>query len=368
MSCEFCNKDISIKRKRVTNKHNFCSPKCYWSWKKGRNESCWQKGKTKETDKRIAEIVEKSKNTLIERYGSNSTLSAPNAKNKMVESRRKTDNYGKGIKSTRFYRPYTDEEKEHFRQKSIEMWKNPNFREKIIKSRTKSSEVVDICIVCNNPILSERKKRVQFCSVECRKKNIKKLRNYTPEERRKKYGHTKGKTFEELYGKERAKKIKHSMSKKRERTKESIEETRKKLKLAWERNPERKIQQSKRMKENNIGRNKVYSNTKIEKIVQEELTKLKVKYVISKTDIFGWPDIFIEPNICIFVDGCYWHCCHIHCPRTDEQAVKRVKRDLTVTKYLQDKGYKVLRFWEHDIHENLSECIKIIMNSIRECF
>ena len=47
-------------------------------------------------------------------------------------------------------------------------------------------------------------------------------------------------------------------------------------------------------------------DTKIEIILQKELTKRDIPFVTHKA-LFGQPDIFIEPNICVFADGDYWH-------------------------------------------------------------
>lgn len=45
-------------------------------------------------------------------------------------------------------------------------------------------------------------------------------------------------------------------------------------------------------------------------------------------------------------DGDYWH----NRPGAQE-------KDAIKTKQLQDKGYKVFRFWEKDIHKNFEKCI-----------
>lgn len=62
-----------------------------------------------------------------------------------------------------------------------------------------------------------------------------------------------------------------------------------------------------------------------------ELTNLQIKYEIKKS-LFGHPDIFIKPNICIFVDGEYWH------NRPDAQ-----ERDKRVNTRLVNDGYLVIR-------------------------
>ena len=47
-------------------------------------------------------------------------------------------------------------------------------------------------------------------------------------------------------------------------------------------------------------------DTKPEKDLQEILNEKGIEFEKHKS-ILGQPDIFIEPNTCIFVDGDYWH-------------------------------------------------------------
>lgn len=85
------------------------------------------------------------------------------------------------------------------------------------------------------------------------------------------------------------------------------------------------------------GKMRQTSNTRIERDLQQFLTELGVKYE-TQVALIGQPDIFIEPNICIFADGDYWHTLE-----------KQMSRDAHVNSQLQELGYTVYRFWEHDI-------------------
>jgi len=85
--------------------------------------------------------------------------------------------------------------------------------------------------------------------------------------------------------------------------------------------------------------------------------------------ILGRPDMFIEPNICIFVDGDYWHGNPNKYKPTDiigagkrkMPVFNKWKYDKKITNELKKLNYKVLRFWEHNINNKFStvEC-KII--------
>jgi len=100
-------------------------------------------------------------------------------------------------------------------------------------------------------------------------------------------------------------------------------------------------------------------DTKIEKLVCEELIKRNIKFEKNKT-IFGRPDIFIEPNICIFCDGDYWHAnpkkynANDIINRQHQKSAKQIwARDLEVTKKLISQDYIVMRFWETDILKDI---------------
>ena len=106
---------------------------------------------------------------------------------------------------------------------------------------------------------------------------------------------------------------------------------------------------------------KQFKNTKIELKLQNLLKAYKIIFKTHSKAIIGQPDIFIEPNICIFADGCYWHACPIHYPIKN---IDKTKKDIKNTENLQKKGYIVLRFWEHDINEHIEKCEKTILQTI----
>ena len=114
-------------------------------------------------------------------------------------------------------------------------------------------------------------------------------------------------------------------------------------------------------------------DTKIEKILQNELQKNGIEFEKYKP-ILGQPDIFIEPNICIFADGDYWHgWLYLNGKRYDnakklnnEFFEKVIKRDNENTKNLKKQGYKIERFWEHEINKDPEKCLQKIIKIINE--
>jgi len=93
-----------------------------------------------------------------------------------------------------------------------------------------------------------------------------------------------------------------------------------------------------------------FKDTSIEVKLQKALSEHGIQFRKHEL-IIGQPDIFIEPNICIFADGDYWH-----------NMERGKKQDKKVNRKLTEAGYVVLRFWEHQINKDLAGCLnKIIL-------
>jgi DNA mismatch endonuclease (patch repair protein) len=113
-----------------------------------------------------------------------------------------------------------------------------------------------------------------------------------------------------------------------------------------------------------LAKGRKYKNTSIEIKLQTELTKLGIKFISNHYTLCGIPDIFIfEFKLCIFVDGCYWHSCSIHCPNNN---IRQKTRDDFVNKTLREQGYSVLRFWEHDVNKYLDKCVTEILCAVHD--
>ena len=109
------------------------------------------------------------------------------------------------------------------------------------------------------------------------------------------------------------------------------------------------------------------NDTKPEKMMQLALQLQGIKFRTHEP-ITGQPDIFIEPNICIFVDGDYWHA-NPDLYKPDFAILKKNRilakeiwaRDIEINHRLNRLGYQVIRLWEHDIKENTDNCaVKIV--------
>lgn len=104
-------------------------------------------------------------------------------------------------------------------------------------------------------------------------------------------------------------------------------------------------------------------------------TELRLRYALVRAGISGWslqgkhlpgnPDfVFRRRRVVVFVDGCFWHGCPDcgHVPKTNTQfwaeKVKRTRdRDTLKTLSLVQLGFTVVRFWEHELRDELSRCV-----------
>jgi len=110
-------------------------------------------------------------------------------------------------------------------------------------------------------------------------------------------------------------------------------------------------------------------------------TEIKFCEALINEGILGWerqskmignPDVFFPHyNIAVFLDGCFWHGCLIcgHIPKSNfkywQTKLKRnIERDLAKTSILQSQGFVVLRFWEHEILNDLTHCVGLLKEKI----
>lgn len=85
------------------------------------------------------------------------------------------------------------------------------------------------------------------------------------------------------------------------------------------------------------------------------------------------PDlVFVGAKVAVFVDGCFWHGCPLHrvMPKNNREFWKKklgrnVQRDAEDTQALTAAGWRVLRFWEHEIEESAEACARKIAKHVR---
>ena len=110
-------------------------------------------------------------------------------------------------------------------------------------------------------------------------------------------------------------------------------------------------------------------------------TEIKLIQILRNNKITGWrrnqpifgkPDfVFPKQKVALFVDGCFWHVCPYHCnfPKNNEEFWRKklhnnIDRDLLVNQTLVTKGWKVIRFWEHELKDpdKVANRINTILN------
>lgn len=101
-------------------------------------------------------------------------------------------------------------------------------------------------------------------------------------------------------------------------------------------------------------------DTKPELQLRRELHATGLRYRVDYSPLPGVrrrADVaFTRQRVAVFLDGCYWHGCPEHGPRrfgtnsefwTDKIATNRA-RDADTTRRLEEAGWVVLRYWEHE--------------------
>jgi DNA mismatch endonuclease, patch repair protein len=112
-------------------------------------------------------------------------------------------------------------------------------------------------------------------------------------------------------------------------------------------------------------------NTKPEIALRTALWSLGLRYRLH-TPLPGRPDIvFSRSRLAVFVDGCFWHGCPEHGvkPKTNSafwqtKLERNIARDLRTSASLKAAGWTVIRIWEHEICQDISEAVERVLQAI----
>jgi DNA mismatch endonuclease, patch repair protein len=81
---------------------------------------------------------------------------------------------------------------------------------------------------------------------------------------------------------------------------------------------------------------------------------------------------FTRAKVAVFVDGCFWHGCPQHgtLPKNNAdwwraKLTANITRDRTTDRYLQEAGWLVMRFWEHDDPSGAADKVEQAVNPRR---
>lgn len=111
-------------------------------------------------------------------------------------------------------------------------------------------------------------------------------------------------------------------------------------------------------------------------------TERRLRFALVRASISGWklrprdlrgkPDfVFLRKRVAVFVDGCFWHGCPKcgHYPATNAEFWKvkiqrNRQRDRKTTALLQEYGFTVLRLWEHELKDDISNSVQRIREAV----
>jgi len=108
-------------------------------------------------------------------------------------------------------------------------------------------------------------------------------------------------------------------------------------------------------------------DTRPELQLRQALWAVGLRYRVTSS-LPGRPDVVIHrASLAVFVDGCFWHACpdHYRAPATNpgywqEKRARNEARDRRVDQELREKGWRVLRVWEHEVRNELERVVSRI--------
>lgn len=114
--------------------------------------------------------------------------------------------------------------------------------------------------------------------------------------------------------------------------------------------------------------------SKLESLVTQELWKKGFRFRRNVRGMVGTPDIAIKKyKVVIFIDSCFWHFCPIHgkMPKSNidfwkKKLERNQERDKEHTQFYLQKGWHILRIWEHEIRQGFDETIEKIATFIED--
>lgn len=75
--------------------------------------------------------------------------------------------------------------------------------------------------------------------------------------------------------------------------------------------------------------------------------------------------VFTKAKVAVFVDGCFWHNCPEHGPMPSRNVAywepklhRNAERDAETNQLLTERGWEVIRVWEHEDPREAAERIR----------
>ncbi|MCY1022098.1 very short patch repair endonuclease [Pyxidicoccus sp. MSG2] len=115
-------------------------------------------------------------------------------------------------------------------------------------------------------------------------------------------------------------------------------------------------------------------DTSPERLLRSALWRAGLRFRLHARTPHGRPDVvFPKLKVAVFIDGCFWHGCPEHYvrPRTRDEfwsskLQENVRRDRRQTLLLEEEGWRVCRFWEHQVFESLQVLVEYVRHALRD--
>lgn len=115
--------------------------------------------------------------------------------------------------------------------------------------------------------------------------------------------------------------------------------------------------------------------TRLEQSVFSSLWKRGYRFRTNVKDLKGKPDIAVKKyKAVIFIDSCFWHGCSMHfrLPEANRnfwgiKIGENILRDDSVTEYYVNRGWNILRVWEHEIKQEPEQALNKLEYFLRSC-
>lgn len=116
------------------------------------------------------------------------------------------------------------------------------------------------------------------------------------------------------------------------------------------------------------------TGSKIEESLGKALWKSNIRYRKQYKKLPGIPDfVLVRFKIAIFCDSHFWHGYKWDERKHDHKSNKEfwykkigrnIERDKEVNAALNTMGWQVIRFWEHEIKEDVEKCVRRVKEAI----
>ncbi len=116
-------------------------------------------------------------------------------------------------------------------------------------------------------------------------------------------------------------------------------------------------------------------NRSTERRLRAYLIQAKVRgWTVHPKDVPGTPEFaFRAKRVVVFTDGCFWHACP-RCGKSPkanssywstnyQQHLERDRKDDAAAAAM---GFRVMRFWEHEIKESPADCVGRIVRALTD--